>query len=501
MPKVSQDLIKVMEVMSYDALEKKIRELIDPPDSNGKRSWRYYIKETFPDFVVVRDSNENKVYKVSYTVDASENVTMGQWQEAEYVLQVKPNGTAPTPDVVMMSENAEEGDIGGLTRLNEAAQALGGGKFRMTVIRPGWNSRLDKSPGDKYYTRQYITSLLPLIEGAKSYTDHQTEREERERPQNSVLKLVGYWSEAKQEPDGRATATLNLSESAAWMKPILADAEKLNSEKGIVLVGPSINGYGTVRIGEAEGRRGKIVESAKQLQSIDIVTEPGAGGTVDKLLEGAKQSKEDGNMPIASSANTATDWSKITMADMMKKYPFMMGMMEAMMKGAPAGMMGGTGGTDNAAKKTKESADGKTVDELVAEVVSVEIDKIKEAAMAPAKAAAEELTRTNIRLQAAPMIRELLKESKLPDLTQDKLYRHLEVSDYTKDGALDDTALKEAVTAAVTEERDYLSKLTEAGKVAGMGGGGEQPKPEERVKSVESGIDKMFGLPEPKQAQ
>jgi hypothetical protein len=36
-----------------------------------------------------------------------------------------------------MSETVEEGDIGGLTRLAEAAQTFGGGKFRMTVIKPG----------------------------------------------------------------------------------------------------------------------------------------------------------------------------------------------------------------------------------------------------------------------------------------------------------------------------------------------------------------------------
>jgi len=473
MPKISQDLVKVIEVMSYDALENKIRDLIDPQDADGNRSWRYYIKETFPDFIVVRDSNENKVYKVSYTVDASENIILGAWQEAEYVLQVKPNGNTPAPDVVAISENAEEGDIGGLTRLTEAAQALGGGKFRMTIIRPGWNMRLDKSPGDKYYTRQYITSLLPLIEGAKSYTDHQTEREERERPQNSVLKLIGYWSDAKQELDGRATATLNLSESAAWMKPILTDAGKLNSEKGLVLLGPSINGFGTVRMGEAEGRRGKIVEAAKLLQSIDIVTEPGAGGTVDKLLEGAKSFKEDDTV----------DWNKITLEELKQHRPDLFPQVE----------------------KTKEAAAppaaGKTVEELVAEGIANQIDKIKEAAMAPALAAAEKLTQTNIKLKAAPMIREQLKESKLPALTQDKLFRHLEARDYIKDGALDEATLKEAVTAAVTEEREYLSKLTEAGKIAGMGGAGDQPNPEDWVQAVQAKIDKMFGVPKEKPAQ
>jgi len=470
MPKVVKKLI---ETMSYDALEKKIRDLIDPPDAEGNRSWRYYIKETFPDFVVVRDDNENKIYRVSYTVDASENVTLGAWQEAEYVLQVKPNGSVPTPDVVVMSETAEEGDIGGLTRLTEAAQALGGGKFRMTVLKPGWNLRLDKTPGDKYYTRQYITSLLPLIEGAKAYTDHQTEREERERPQNSVEKLIGYWSDAKQEPDGRATATLNLSESAAWLKPILTDAEMLNNEKGIVFVGPSINGFGTVKMGEAEGRRGKIVESAKQLLSIDIVTEPGAGGTVDKLLEGAKPNKEDDTV----------EWDKVTLEELKKNRPDLL----------------------EQAEQTRESAapaaaGGKPVEELVAEAVAKQVEKIKEAAVAPAKAAAEELTRTSIKLQAGPKIRELLKESKLPELAQAKLARTLEAREYVKDGALDDAALKEAVDTAVAEERDYLSKLTEAGKITGMGGG-ETSKPEGREKDVQGKLDRLFGIPEEKPTQ
>lgn len=468
MPKITQKLI---ETMSYDATEKKIRDLIDPPDSKGDRSWRYYIKETFPGFVIVRDSNENKVYKVTYAVDAQDNVTIGQWQEGEYVFQAKPAGSpAPSPDVIVLSESAEEAEVIGLTRLTEAAQALGGGKFRMTIMKPGWNVRLDRSPGDKYYTRQFIASMIPLVEGIKSYTDHQTEREERERPQNSVLKLVGHWSDAKQEPDGRATAVLNLSESAGWLKPILEEAEKLNAEKGIVLVGPSINGYGSVHMGEAEGRRGKIAESIKVLQSIDIVTEPGAGGTVDKLLEGAKPNKEDETL----------DFSKLTLEELKKNRPDLFAQVE----------------------QTRETAAtaAAVTPEQVQELVAKEVDKIKEAAMAPAVAAAEELTRERIKQQAGPRIREILKESKLPELAQAKLTRMLESREYAKDGALDETALKEAVDAVVGEEREYLSKLTESGKVIGMGGGDPQ-KPEGREKAAQSKLDKMFDLPEEKPAQ
>jgi hypothetical protein len=471
MPKITQKLI---ETMSYDATEKKIRDLIDPPDSKGDRSWRYYIKETFPGFAIVRDSAENKFYQVTYTVDAQDNVTIGQWQEGEYVWQPKPASTAtpaaPSPDVIVLSESAEEAEVIGLTRLTEAAQATGAGKFRMTVLRPGWNVTLCGAPGDKYYTRQYISSLIPLVEGAKAYYDHQTEREERERPQNSVRKLVGYWSDAKQEADGSAVAVLNLSEAATWLKPILADAEKLKTEKGIVFVGPSINGFGNVRMGEAEGRRGKIVESAKHLLSIDIVTEPGAGGTVDKLLEGAKPNKEDETL----------DFSKLTLEELKKNRPDLFAQVEQ-------------------TRETAASAAAITP-EQVKELVAKEVDKIKEAAMAPARAAAEELTRERIKQQASPRIREILKESKLPELAQTKLTRMLESREYAKDGALDETALKEAVDAAVGEEREYLSKLTESGKVIGMGGGDPQ-KPEGREKAAQSKLDKMFDLPEEKPAQ
>jgi gas vesicle protein len=461
---------KFLEAMSFDELERKIMELIDPKDDNGHRTWRYYIKNTYPDHCVVSDTNENKLYRVDYTVDANDDVTLGQWQEAEYVLQIKPGGaTIPAPDTVNITEGTEEGDIGSLVRLTEAAKALGGNKFRMTVMKPGWNVRLDGSLGDRYYTRQFIASMLPLTEGCKSYADHQTEREERERPANSVLKLVGHWSDAKQEPDGSCTATFNLSESAAWLRPHLLDAEKLKNEKGIVLVGPSINGYGNVRMGEADGRRGKIAESIKHLQSIDIVTEPGAGGTVDKMLEQAKKKEDD-----------TVDWSKVTMDDLMKNRPDMVDEMKKAM-------------ADEAKKTAKE----KTKED--AEAIRGEFEAIKESVKAVGaenKQLRAELAAERVKGTVKTKIGELLKESKLPDISRDRLARLLETRDFTKDGAVDEEAIKEAVTAAVEDEKAYLGKLTESGRVVDMGGGGDPPNPVEKIKTVQNKLDKMFGVEE-----
>ena len=467
MPVLAQRLI---EVMSYDATESKIRDLIDPPDANGNRSYRYYIRETFPGFAIVRDSVDRKFYKVTYTCDAQDNVSIGTWQLGDFVWQPAPGSApftmpAPPPPAITLTEVAEleEVEVNGLTQLTEAVQSDGAGKFRMTVIKPGWNINLFKKPGDKYYTREYITSLIPLIEGVKSYADHQTDREERERPANSVRKLIGYWSDARQEADGSATAVLNLSEAAAWLKPILADAEKLKAEKGIVFVGPSINGFGHVRWGEAEGRRGKIVESAKHLMSIDIVTEPAAGGTVDKLLEGAKPNKED----------DIVDYSKLTLEELKKHRPDLFPQTEP----------------------TKESAApaGAVTMEQMEAYFAQKVEKITESAAAKVKETVDELDRVRINLEAGPKIIDLLKESKLPQLAQDKLYKQLKSGDYAKDGSLNEETLKEAVNAAVTEERDYLSKLTESGKVVNMGAS-DGPKPESREQDALAKMDKMFGF-------
>lgn len=471
MPIISKEAQRrMLEAMSFDDLEKKIMNLIDPKDDNGHRAWRFYIRQTYPDHCVVSDSNENKLYRVDYTVDANDNVTLGQWQEAEYVLQIKPGGsTIPAPDTVAVTEGTEEGDVGSLTRLTEEAKPLGGNKFRMTVMRPGWNVRLDGSPGDRYYTRQFIASMLPLIEGCKAYADHQTDREERERPANSVLKLVGHWSDAKQEVDGSCTATFNLSESAAWLRSMLIDAEKLKNEKGIVLVGPSINGYGNVRMGEAEGRKGKIAESIKHLQSIDIVTEPGAGGTVDKMLEQAKKKEDE-----------TVDWTKITMDDLKKNRSDLVDEMKKMM-----------------ADETKKTAKENTKE--AAEEIRGEFEAIKEsvkAVDAENKQLRAELAAERTQGTVKTKISELLKESKLPDISRDRLARLLEGRDFTKDGVVNEEAIKEAVAAAVEDERAYLSKITESGRVVDMGGGGDPPNPTEKVKAVQSKLDKMFGVEE-----
>lgn len=82
----------------------------------------------------------------------------------------------------------------------------------------------------------------------------------------------------------------------------------------------------------------------------------------------------------------------------------------------------------------------------------------------------------------------------MPAIAQGRVTRLLEPRDFTKDGALDEAVLKEAVAAAVTEEKDYLIKLTEAGRITANGFSAPAEELDKQVGALEGSFDKMFGV-------
>ena len=82
------------------------------------------------------------------------------------------------------------------------------------------------------------------------------------------------------------------------------------------------------------------------------------------------------------------------------------------------------------------------------------------------------------RLQEAGVVREarevatemLGKVEHLPEITATRLVESLSKSPPVKDGALDRDAIEKAIEEAAKEEIAYLAKLTESGRITGMGG-------------------------------
>lgn len=144
------------------------------------------------------------------------------------------------------------------------------------LITPGWGS-------SGYYSPQVLEAGAGLFKtGTLMYLDHPTATEERERPIRSV-KDIGA----------------KLLEDASWDGSALTSkAQLIGPYKDALIalredIGLSIRGSATdVVEGEAEGRRGGIVEGLADIQSVDFVTRAGRGGRILDVVESARREDE-----------------------------------------------------------------------------------------------------------------------------------------------------------------------------------------------------------------
>lgn len=99
----------VNEEDSFEAIQEKVSTAVQdkyfPEDDKGNRHW-VNITLTFSDAVVVQDWDDDKYYKVSYTIDG-DTVTLGELQEVEMQMVVKDGATTPTESTTTESAAAE----------------------------------------------------------------------------------------------------------------------------------------------------------------------------------------------------------------------------------------------------------------------------------------------------------------------------------------------------------------------------------------------------------
>jgi hypothetical protein len=171
-----------------------------------------------------------------------------------------------------------------------------GNKWRIKVIEAGWGS-------SGYYGADMLKEYGPQVfkSGTKVFMNHPSAGEANDRPERDVHQLAGKLV---------SDATFNESD-----KSLYADVQFYSHYAPIIKemagdVGLSIHALGNAQMGEADGRKGPIVESlvADPLTSVDVVTVAGAGGKFISLLESYKSNEaltfvdesleEEGNMSI-----------------------------------------------------------------------------------------------------------------------------------------------------------------------------------------------------------
>lgn len=161
-----------------------------------------------------------------------------------------------------------------MLRLDESvafdAQASGN-KWSVKVIESGWGS-------SGYYGADMLSKYGPEVfkAGTKVFMNHPSVNETSDRPERDIHQLAGKLVSDAVFTEGALYADIKFySHYAPIIKEMAGD------------VGLSIHALGQAYAGEADGRKGMIIESlvADPLTSVDVVTVAGAGGKFISLLE------------------------------------------------------------------------------------------------------------------------------------------------------------------------------------------------------------------------
>lgn len=146
------------------------------------------------------------------------------------------------------------------------------GELTLTVIKPGW------SKNNRYWPADLLKSKASVMEGAKMFIDHATDQQESSRPEGSIKDWVANITKVWPESDGTIKASAKVIDPQFKAKlATLGEAGMLNT------MGVSVRLAGTTKQGEAEGKKGAIVESILGAKSVDFVTFAGAGGAVEVM--------------------------------------------------------------------------------------------------------------------------------------------------------------------------------------------------------------------------
>lgn len=178
-----------------------------------------------------------------------------------------------------MKHSASAGKrIAETARLLEQVEGKRGLEWEVVLIEAGL------SANGNLYPEEVLRCAVPLFEGIKAFADHATQTEIRERPERSVEEIVGWFESPRFEGRG-IRATFKLSPAAHRLRELLVDAWERRKQN---LIGFSVDA-----LAQCEERRtpqGVINEVKKIVKvfSVDVVTDPAAGGNVLRLVAAAR---------------------------------------------------------------------------------------------------------------------------------------------------------------------------------------------------------------------
>jgi len=228
-----------------------------------------WVRDVYADWFVYQADGAGRTYRRAYTID-SETGTVTLGEPVEVIGQMVWTPVAAASEAVAARELA--GDVVPLLE----ARVREDGTIPVRIIAPGWGS-------SGYYPAEVLERDGPKVfkAGLHTYWNHPSATEERERPERDLRDLAGTLAEdARWEANGPV---------GPGLYGRVAVASRYREDVGELAphIGVSIRALGRVTEGEADGRKGKVVQELAAARSVDFVTAPGAGGRVLELFEAA----------------------------------------------------------------------------------------------------------------------------------------------------------------------------------------------------------------------
>jgi hypothetical protein len=187
-----------------------------------------------------------------------------------------------------LTESAS-GSVIELAELEAGAQGADPLKLNVAVITPGFGNKQD----NHYYPADMLQRDASVFEGVKMYaTDHKAEEKSVRTEVSQVLQCpVGFTEE------GAPIALVGVFD-----EDFAANIRNRDALGTLNSLHCSILARGKVKAGEVDGKKANVVEAITSAQSVDWVTQAGAGGHALNLAE-----SESGGSDMSEVENVAEE--------------------------------------------------------------------------------------------------------------------------------------------------------------------------------------------------
>ena len=296
-------------------------------------------------------------------------------------------------------------------------EGIAKGIVPVRIIKPGFNTSFGR-----FYSEQAIQDAAVIFDGNKMYANHPTEAEEKERPERRVEDWVATLHECRVSESGNAVGIAHIN--SGWLKEKI---QNLFEQGDLQHLGTSINAVGKGTNQTIEGHKTVLVEGLVKsiFQSVDFVTEAGAGGQA-----GLRESAVD----------SINDVDLMDLATFKEARPDLVEAIEATIREQI-----------NLEVKQKMDAEAR-IKELEGqnEGLTTENTTLKEEKVVREKEKAKE--------EAQTAIKTAVDKAELPDLAKTKLIE-----------AHKDDESAEGIDEFIKTEVEYIAALSEKGEIKGLG--------------------------------